>query len=218
MGRVVELKREAGERQAALLNEISTLAQRGRQTDLMSKTAKDRLGPALKNETAEALHLAEGEAFVESERQRLKSEYLKIDAELREQIQQARIAATQELAPSQASPDPVLRASTMTEEQVVAAMDAAASLGEAGTDTIRLLLTTSMQKDGYELAVQHALSLLPELEDAYQDVVEADETPDFEDAAQRFEVLSQPDIDRQRKILSGPERMSDIDAYGQMLG
>ena len=218
MGRVVELKREAGERQAALLNEISTLAQRGRQTDLMSKTAKDRLGPALKNETAEALHLAEGEAFVESERQRLKSEYLKIDAELREQIQQARIAATQELAPSQASPDAVLPASTMTEEQAVAAMDAAAALGEAGNDTIRLLLTTSMQKDDYELAVQHALRLLPELEDAYQDVVEADETPDFDDAAQRFEVLSQPDIDRQRKILSGPERMSDIDAYGQMLG
>ena len=64
MGRVVALKRQAGERQAALLNEISTLAQRGRQTDLMSKTVKDRLGPALKTETAEALRLAEGEPLL----------------------------------------------------------------------------------------------------------------------------------------------------------
>ena len=46
-------------------------------------------------------------------------------------------------------------------------------------------------------------------------LVEEGVVPD--EADERFEVLSQPDIDRQRKILSGGERMSDIDAYGQML-
>lgn len=208
--RILELKRQYGEEQARILNEVATLGERSRQVGVSLTTgAREQLGDA--NYTQ--LRAAARAAWVSERRDEMKTKYIELDLERVAAIDEALRVAEQELAPRDVTTESVLMATRMSEQELINSMDTAAGLGEAGVETIKLCLSVARQKEDYDMAIAHALKHLPELEDAYADVLLAAEEPELNDPGDKFEMLADRAPTKQ-DILGAPQ--SDINAYGQM--
>jgi hypothetical protein len=84
MPSIVEIKKNYGKEQAALLNELFALAMGPLDVDIeLSGGVKETLAPADYNK----LRAAEGEVFLQGERNKLKAKYLELDMELRAAIE-----------------------------------------------------------------------------------------------------------------------------------
>lgn len=208
--RVLELKKHYGEEQARIINEIATLAaQAGQRTMSMDAGTKEALG----QEDYSRVLAAEQAAWAQLRREELKERYVGLDLERTAAIEEARLEAERELSPQDVGAEAVLLASRMSEQELIDSMDAARTLGAAGEETIKLCFAMARQKEDYDLAIQHALGIMPELEGAYEDIVLASSEPDLgpEDT---FEMFADPAPTKQDILISGPQQ--DINIYPRM--
>jgi hypothetical protein len=177
--KVLELKQQYGEELTKLLNtsfEIRASAQE--YEGQFSKAVAERLGP----QEMDRIRAAQAAEWADGAMDRVRSKYLELELELRTAIDEANLAAEQELAPTDVTTESVLLATKMKEEELIDSMDAASGLGDVGVETIKLCLSMARRKDGYDLAIAHALELLPDLQDAWEDVILAAEEPDVNDS------------------------------------
>jgi hypothetical protein len=176
--KVLQLKEEYGEELTKLLNQsFETRASAQHYEGAMSKELEERMGP----QEADRVRAAEAAEWADSLMDRTRSKYVELELELRVAIDEALQAAERELAPTDVTTESVLLATKMKEEELIDSMDAASGLGPVGVETIKLCLSMARRKDGYDLAIAHGLELLPDLQDAYEDVVLAAEELDPND-------------------------------------
>ncbi len=209
-GKVLELKKYYGEEQARIVNEIATLAaQAGQRTMPMDAGTKEALG----REDYNMLIAAEQASWAQMRREELKERYVGLDLERTAAIEEARLEAERELSPQDVSAEAVLMAASKTEQELIDTMDAARTLGAAGEETIKLCFAMARQKEDYELAIQHALVVMPELEGAYEDIILASQEPELgpEDT---FEMFADPAPSKNDLLISGPQL--DINTFPRM--
>lgn len=211
--KILELKRQYGEEMTALLNESFTLrASAQHHEGQMTPELEEKLGA---NE-ANRLRASEASLWADAEMDKLRTKYDELELELRAAIDEALQAAERELAPQDVTTESVLMTTRMSEQELIDAMDSAAGLGDVGVETIKLCLAMARRKEEYELAIAHALELLPDLKDAYDDVLLAAEEPDVNDEPSegfdQFAAASPTPAD----ILgmSGPQHEQNL--YGRM--
>jgi hypothetical protein len=208
MGKVMEFRTYYGEQQAKILNELFALPAKAAQVDVsMSNATREALGTKDFN----AVQAAEGAAFAASEREKMKTEYERLDLEMRAAVEEAVNQAEQALSPKSTTADEILRASTMTEDELISAIDIALAHGDAGEDTALLCFQVARQKD-FEAAVGHAIDVREDWAEIYVDIVEGANQPDL-DPGDRFETLA-PKTPSKQDILRAPQ--SDINIYGSL--
>jgi hypothetical protein len=176
--KILRLKEDYGNQLTKLLNssfEIRASAQH--HEGAMSKELEERMGP----QEADRVRAAEAAEWANSQMNLTRSKYVELELELRVAIDEALQAAERELAPTDVTTEAVLLTTKMSEQDLIDSMDAAAGLGDVGVETIKLCLSMARRKDGYDLAIAHGLELLPDLQDAYEDVVLAAEELDPND-------------------------------------
>ncbi len=176
--KILRLKEEYGSELTKLLNtsfEIRASAQE--YEGQFSKAVADRMGP----QELDRIRAAQAADWADEQMNKTRTKYVELELELRVAIDEANLAAEQELAPTDVSTEAVLLATRMSESEIMESMDAAAGLGEVGVQTIKLLLSTARRKENFDLAIAHALELLPDLHDAWEDVVLAAEELDPND-------------------------------------
>jgi len=139
----------------------------------MSATIKDRLGP----EAFNAVRAAEGEAFAESERERLKTKYVELDLEMRAAIETRVEEVERELSPTAASADDLLRASSATPEQLIDMMDLAL---DAGLEDAALLAFAAGQQRDLDDGVGHAIDVHEDWAELYAEIAMAANDPDLD--------------------------------------
>ncbi len=208
--KVLELKQHYGEEQARIINEIATLAAQAGQVEMpMNAGTREALG----QEDYSRVLAAEQAAWAQLRREELKEQYIGLDLERTAAIEEARLEAERELSPRDVSAEAVLLATSKSEQELIDSMDAARTLGEVGEETIKLCFAMARQKENYELAIQHALGIMPELGDAYEDIVLASSEPELgpEDT---FEMFADPAPTKQDLLISGPQQ--DINTYPRM--
>ncbi len=176
--KVLQLKEEYGEELTKLLNESFEIrASAQHHEGQWSPELQEKLGP---NE-ANRLRASEASVWADAQMDRVRSKYVELELELRVAIDEALLAAEQELAPQDVSTEGILLATKMNEEELIDSMDAAAGLGDVGVETIKLCLAMARKKENFDLAIDHALALLPDLRDAYDDTILAAQEPDPND-------------------------------------
>jgi hypothetical protein len=209
---VQEIRQLFESQKTKLLMETFDLSAKAKAVDVsMSATTKEKLGP----KGFDAVRLAEGEAWAESERQRLKSEYVALELEQLAAIQ-ARVEEIEaELAPKNASADDLLTASQATPQQLIDMMDLA--LG-AGFEDAALLAFAAGRQRQLEEVVAHALSVGREdWEELYAELSLAANLPWLEDAGEieaAFDTFSQKAPSQAEIARARPQ--SDINIYGQL--
>jgi len=177
--KILQLKQDYGESLTRLLNESFTLRASAQHYEgAMSKELEERMGP----QEADRVRAAEAANWADGEMNKIRSRFVELELELRVAIDEANLAAEQELAPQDVTTEAVLLATKMKEEELIDSMDAASGLGPVGVETVKLCLAMARKKDGFDLAIDHALALLPDLRDAYDDTLLAAEEPDVNDA------------------------------------
>ncbi len=177
--KILRLKEEYGSELTKLLNtsfEIRASAQE--YEGQFSKAVADRMGP----QELDRIRAAQAADWADEQMNKTRTKYVELELELRVAIDEANLAAEQELAPTDVSTEAVLLATRMSESEIMESMDAAAGLGEVGVQTIKLLLSTARRKENFDLAIAHGLELLPDLRDAYDDTLLAAEEPDPNDS------------------------------------
>jgi hypothetical protein len=209
MPSIIEIKTNYGEEQARILNELAALAMGPLEVDIeLSGGVKETLAPADYNK----LMTAEGQVFLQSERDKLKAKYLELDMELRAAIEVGVEEVEAELAPKDVSASDILLASTMTEAQLVDAMDSALGLeGDVGEDAAKLAFQMARQKD-FDQAVSHGITINETWGDLYAELSEAANDLGL-DPGDKFETLA-PKIPSKEAIFN--QLQSDINVYGQM--
>ncbi len=186
--KVLELKRQYGEEMTRLLNESFEIRASAQEHEgQFSKEVADRMGP----QEADRVRAAEAANWADAQMDKIRSKYVELELELRTAIDEALLLAEQELAPRDVSTEAVLMTTRMSEEELIAAMDSASGLGPVGVETVKLCLAMARKKDGFDLAIDHALALLPDLRDAYDDVVLAAQEPDVNDEpGEKFDIYA----------------------------
>jgi|GEM_PF-4731183 hypothetical protein len=177
--KVLQLKEEYGEELTKLLNQSFEVRASAQHFEgAMSPELEERLG----RQESDKVRAAEAANWADAEMDRVRSRYVELELELRVAIDEALLAAEQELAPQDVSTEGILLATKMSEQELIDAMDSASGLGAVGRETVKLCLSMARKKDGFDLAIDHALALLPDLRDSYDDVVLAAQEPDVNDA------------------------------------
>ncbi len=185
MHTVDDVKREYGERQARILNEVFALSLGALEVDIeLSGGVKETLAPHDYNK----LRAAEQEVWAAGERLRLKTLFEELDVEKRAAIEVLVEEAERELSPKEASAQDILAASSADAEQLRNALSAALRLGEAGEDSALLFFQTARQKD-FDDVVAWATDLRPDWAEAYVVILEGTSQPDV-DPGDRFEQLA----------------------------
>lgn len=208
MGKVQELKAEYGNQLTALINASFELKARSQSVRVeISDAARDRLD----QREFHRVEAAERSAWIAAETEKLQTEYTRLELEMRAAIQEAVAQAERELSPKSATASDVLLASTMTEAQLIDAMDSAFGLGDAGEDAALLAFQMARQKD-FEQAVAHALDAHEGWSELYEDIAEGGGDPDL-DPGDRFEMFA-ADVPTAAGILGASQ--PDANVYGQM--
>ncbi len=176
--KVLQLKEEYGEELTKLLNESFTIRASAQEYEgQFSKAVADRMGP----QELDRVRAAQAADWADEQMNKTRSRYVELELELRVAIDEALQAAEQELAPQDVTSEAVLLATKMKEEELIDSLDAAAGLGNVGVETVKLCLAMARKKDGFDMAIVHALELLPDLRDAYDDTILAAQEPDVND-------------------------------------
>jgi len=211
--KVLQLKEAYGEQLTRLLNESFEIRASAQEFEgQFSSAVAERLGP----QELDRIRAAQAADWADGEMDRIRTKYVELELELRTAIDEALLAAEQELAPTDVTTESVLLATKMNEEELVDGMDAASGLGDVGVETIKLLLSAARRKENFDLAVDHALELLPDLKDAYDDVVLAAQEPDpTDEPGEKFDMFA-ADSPSPADILgmSGPQH--DMNTYSRM--
>jgi len=211
--KVLRLKEEYGEELTKLLNQSFEIRASAQHFEgAMSPELEGRLG----RQESDKVRAAEAANWADAEMDKVRTKYVELELELRTAIDEANLAAEQELAPRNVSTEAVLLTTKMSEQELIDSMDAASGLGDVGVETVKLCLAMARKKDGYDLAIAHALELLPDLRDAYDDTLLAAEEPDPNDApGEKWEQFA-ADSPTPQDILgmSGPQH--DMNIYSRM--
>jgi F0F1-type ATP synthase membrane subunit b/b' len=211
--KVLQLKEEYGEELAKLLNlSFETRASAQHYEGAMSKELEERLGP----QESDRVRAAEAANWAGREIDKIRSKYIELELELRVAIDEALLLAERQLAPQDVSTEAVLLTTKMSEQELIDSMDAAAGLGDVGVETVKLCLAMARKKENFDMAIVHALELLPDLKDAYDDVLLAAEEPDPNDEpGEKWEQFA-ADSPTPQDILgmSGPQH--DLNIYSRM--
>lgn len=188
VSKVLELKQNYGEELTKLLNESFEIrASAQHHEGQWSPELQEKLGP---NE-ANRLRASEASVWADGQMSLVRSKYVQLELELRTAIDEALLLAERQLAPTGVTTEAVLLTTRMSEQDLIAAMDSAAGLGDVGVETIKLCLAMARKKDGYDLAIDHALALLPELRDAYDDAILAAQEPEPNDEpGEKFDIYA----------------------------
>ncbi len=176
--KVLELKQQYGEELTRLLNESFEIRASAQHYEgQFSSAVAERLAP----QELDRIRAAQSAEWADAQMDRVRTKYVELELELRVAIDEALLAAEQELAPTDVSTESVLLATRMSESEIMESMGAASGLGDVGVETIKLLLSAARRKENFDLAIAHALELLPDLRDAYDDTLLAAEEPDPND-------------------------------------
>lgn len=207
MPTVMEIRESYEAEKAKLLTECFDLTQKARQVDVsMSATMKERLGPKEFN----AIKAAEGETFGETERQRLKTEYVRLDVEMWAAVEVRVEEVNQELSPENASFRDFVAASEASPEALIAAMDMALDAGDE--DAALLAFAAGRQRD-LDKVVDHAIAAREDWAELYTELAEAANDPEL-DPGDRFELFAQKAPSKSDLLLGAPQ--PDINIYGQV--
>jgi hypothetical protein len=177
--KVLELKRQYGEELTRLLNESFEIrASAQHHESAMSKELEERMG----RQESDRVRAAEAAIWADQRMDEVRTKYVELELELRVAIDEANLAAEQELAPRNVSTESVLLTTKMSEQELIDSMDAASGLGDVGRETVKLCMAMARKKENFDLAIAHGLELLPDLRDAYDDTLLAAEEPDPNDS------------------------------------
>ncbi len=208
MHTVDDVKREFGEQQARILNEVFALSLGALEVDIeMSGGVKETLAPGDYNK----LRAAEQEVWAAGERLRLKTLFEELDVTKRAAVEVLVEEAEKALSPKEASAQDILSAASADAEQLRNALSAALRLGEAGEDSALLFFQTARQKD-FDDVVSWAADLRPDWAEAYVVILEGSAQPDV-DAGDRFEQLAAAAPSRFDLLHAA---QSDANIFGQM--
>lgn len=209
--KILELKQNYGEQLTRLLNESFEIRAAAQHHEgQFSKELEERMGP----QEADKVRAAEASMWSAEQMDRVRTKYVELELELRTAIDEANLAAEQELAPRNVTTEAVLLTSKMSEQELIDSMDAASGLGDVGVETVKLCLAMARKKDGFDLAIAHGLELLPDLRDAYDDVLLAAEELDVNDGpGEKWEMFA-ADAPTPQDILgmSGPQHDMNLTA------
>jgi hypothetical protein len=211
--KILELKQDYGEQLTKLLNESFVIRASAQEHEgQFSSAVAERLGP----QELDRIRAAQAADWADSQMDRVRSKYVELELELRTAIDEALLAAEEELAPRGVSTEAVLLTTKMSEQDLIDAMDSAAGLGDVGVETIKLCLAMARKKDGFDMAIDHALALLPDLKDAYDDVVLAAQEPDPNDEpGEKFDMFA-ADSPTPADILGMSAPQHDLNVYSRM--
>jgi len=207
-----EIKRHYGEQMDRLLNEIAELS-----SGIKSEEAviDGRVKAQVGDQVVRDLDAAHRELVARDEIEQRKIRYTELGLEMTAAIQAAGEEANQILTPQQATPEAIIAAATLNEEQIIAAADAAVNMGEAGEDACLVLLRSAIERDT-ELAQHHVAAFREDWATALNVLAESSQYPDDIDAeefASRFDNIV-PDSAVQ--LLGGGE--SELNRLGQVRG
>ncbi len=211
--KVLKLKQDYGSELTRLLNlSFETRASAQHYEGSMSRELEERLGP----QESDRVRAAEAANWADDQMDKIRTKYIELELELRVAIDEALQAAERELAPQDVTTEAVLLATKMNEEELIDSMDAAAGLGDVGVETVKLCLAMARRKENFDMAIVHALELLPDLKDSYDDVLLAAEELDPNDEpGEKWEMFA-ADSPSPADILgmSGPQH--DMNTYSRM--
>ncbi len=206
MPRVVDIKIHYGSEQAKLLNQLFDLPAKARSVDVsMSNEVKESLGRKELN----AVKAAEASVWAEAERARLKTEYLRLDLELRAAVEIRIEEIEQELSPKNASFRDYAAAAAASGETLITAMDMAL---DGGDEDAALLAFQAGRRRDLDEVVAHAITVNEEWADLYTELSEAANDLGL-DPGDRWETLAPP-APSKFDILNTPQ--SNIDFYGSL--
>lgn len=206
MPTVDEIKREYGAQQAQILTETFDLGAKAQQVDVsMSATVKERLG----EQDFDRVRAAEGAAWAEAARDRLKGRYEELDLELRAAIQVRVEEIEALLSPENVGFGDYAAAATATPEALIAAMDMAL---DAGDENAALLAFQAGRQRDLEEVVAHAITVSEEWGDLYSELAQAANEPEL-DPGDRFEMFAQKSPSKET-LFGGPP--SDRNITGMM--
>ncbi len=171
----------------------------------MSATTLERLGPKELN----AVKAAEGSAFAEAERARLKTAYIELDLELRAALEVRLEEISEELSPKNASFRDYAAAAEASPEALLVAMDLALASGDE--DAALLAFAAGMQRD-LEAVTSHGLTIRDDWAGLYGELTEGANSLAL-DPGDRFETLAPPALSK-NDILAGPQ--NNIDFYASL--
>jgi hypothetical protein len=185
MPRVVDIKIHFGELQAKLLNQLFDLPARAQQLDIsMSATTLERLGPKELN----AVKAAEGSAFAEAERARLKTEYIALDLELRAALEIRLEEIERELSPKNVGFRDFASAAEASPEALIVEMDMALS---GGDENAALLAFAAGRRRDLDDVVAHAITVNEAWGELFAELSEAANDLGI-DPGDKWEVLAPP--------------------------
>src|SRR5215213_1131464 len=183
------LRRHYGGLRAAILTELFSLPSEAQNVDIqMGGKVQERLGKA----ALDKVKVAHGELFARDKIEAAKVRFIENELEMAAAIQALAERASEVLSPRQATTTDVLQASTMTSDQILAASEVARSMGDAGEDTLLVLLRACIERD-LDQEAWHIAAMNPEWEQALTVIGEASQLPDEPDPdeiAARFDAQS----------------------------
>jgi hypothetical protein len=185
---VDDVKRHFGALKSNLMGTLFELASNIRSEEAqLDERVRSRAG----DNVVRQLDLAARELKARDAIEKAKIEFISLELEEAEALDALATHANEVLSPKQASVESVLMASTMTEEQIVDASDAAAAMGDAGEDTLLVLLRASIER-GFDGAMHHIAAFNEDWADAVNILAETTDSPDLneEDFAARFDSMA----------------------------
>jgi hypothetical protein len=206
MPTINEIRTHYGEEQAKLLTELFDLPARAQQLGVsMSNEVKESLGPR----ELSAVKAAEAVIFAEGERERLKTEYLRLDLELRAALEVRIAEIEEELSPKNASFRDYAAAAAASPEALNTALDMALS---AGDEDAALIAFQAGRARDLEEVTSHAITHHEAWGELYAELSEAASDLGI-DAADKWETLAPPPPTKY-DILHTPQ--NDIDFYASL--
>jgi len=207
---IEEIKTHYGEQMSRLLNEIAELA-----ANIKSEEAAldGRVRAQAGDQVVRDLDIAHRELVARDEIEKRKIRYTELGLEMVAAIQAAAVEANEILTPKQATPEAIIAATTLTEEQLVSAAGAAINMGAGGEDACLTLLRAALERD-LDLASWHIADFRPEWSTALTVLGEASqfsEDVDAEEFASRFDSVVP---DSAVGLLSGGE--SELNRLGRI--
>ena len=152
--------------------------------DAVSPSARERMPENEYN----AIRASEQAKWAEEERERIKARVVELELEMIAAVEVRGEDVEELLTPNNVTADEIFRASSMTEQELLDALDIALDLGEEGEDAALLCFRVGRQKD-LEMVVARAIDRREDWEELYGELQEAANQPEIEPAT-RFDMVA----------------------------